>query len=244
VAAELEKRWEAALRDLQQVEQAYSQQKPNNVVPFALTAELKAAFTAIGQNLPQLWNQSILSQPQKKALLRCLINKVVLHRSARDQVQTRIVWKGGATPTFQIPIPVGSFAELSSAKEAEQMILDLSSQGKSDSEIAQQLSALGYRSPLRSSFLPSTVKTVRLKHRLLQNRSQSHPRSIAASLTVPQLAQALDLSRHWIYDRIHNGDIRVTRDTATGLYLFPDQPATLERFKQLKDGTLYNLRFS
>ena len=244
VAAELEKSWEAALRDLHQAEQAYAPPKPNPLVPFALTAELKAAFTAIGQNLPQLWNQPILSQPQKKALLRCLINKIVLHRSARDRVQTRIVWKGGATTTLQIPIPVGSFAELSSAKEAEQLILDLSSQGQSDSEIAQQLSDRGYRSPLRPSFLPSTVKTIRLNHRLLQNRSQSHPRSIAGFLTVPQLAQALALSRHWIYDRIHNGCIQVTRDTETGLYLFPDQPATLELFTKLKDGQLYNLRFS
>ena len=244
VAAELEKRWEAALRDLHQAEQAYAQPKQNDVVPCALTPDLKAAFTAIGQNLPQLWHQPILSQPQKKAVLRCLIDKVVLHRSARDRVQTRIVWKGGATTTFQIPIPVGSFAELSSAKEAEQLILDLSSQGKSDSEIAQQLSALGYRSPLRPSFLPSTVKIIRLNQRLLQNRSQSHPRSIAGLLTVPQLAQALALSRHWIYDRIHNGRIQVTRDTETGLYLFPDEPATLELFRKLKQGQLHNLHFS
>ncbi|BAY35528.1 hemolysin-type calcium-binding region (plasmid) [Tolypothrix tenuis PCC 7101] len=32
--------------------------------------------------------------------------------------------------------------------------------------------------------------------------SQSHPRHISVYLTVPQVAQSLELSPHWIYDRI------------------------------------------
>jgi DNA invertase Pin-like site-specific DNA recombinase len=244
VAAELESRWEAALRDLKQAEEAYAQQQQNPAIPFVLTAELKRTFSAIGQKLPDLWNQPILSQARKKALLRCLIEKVVVHHAARDRLETRIVWRGGETTTFEIPIAVGSLAELSSAPEMERLILELFSRGQSDLEIAQQLTALGHRSPMRTYVLASTVRTIRLKHRLFQKRSQSHPRSIAGSLTVPQLAHALRLSRHWIYDRIHNGCIQVSRDAETGLYLFPDQPATLERFKQLRAGQLQNLHFS
>lgn len=246
VAAELERRWETALRDLKQTEKAFTQRKQEsgNTIPFVLNAELKAAFTAIGQNLPQIWDKSILLQQNKKALLRCLIDKVVVYRCARDQVQTRIVWKGGATTTFQIPIPVGSFAELSSAKEMEKLILKLNSEGKSDDEIAQHLTTLGYRSPMRQDVLSSTVKNIRLKHHLFQKRSQSHPRHIAGYLTVSQIAQALDISRHWIYDHIHNGCIQINKDSKTGLYLFPDKPATFEAFKQLSGGKLNSLRFS
>lgn len=246
VAAELERRWETALRDLKQAEEAFAQRKQesDNAVPFALTAELKAAFTAIGQNLPQIWDKPILSQQNKKALLRCLIDKVVVHRCARDQVQTRIVWKGGATTTFQIPIPVGSFTELSSAKEMEELTLKLNSEGKSDDEIARHLTTLGYRSPMRQEVLTSTVKSIRLKHHLFQKRSQSHPRHIAGYLTVSQIAQALDISRHWIYDRIHNGCIQINKDSKTGLYLFPNKPATFEAFKKLSGGKLNSLRFS
>jgi DNA invertase Pin-like site-specific DNA recombinase len=54
VAAELEARWEAAMRELKQAEEAALQAQQVVVVPFALTAELKAAFTAIGQKLPQI----------------------------------------------------------------------------------------------------------------------------------------------------------------------------------------------
>lgn len=243
VTAELEARWETALRDLKQAEEATTQEKQRTVVPFALTAELKANFTAIGEKLPQVWDKQLLSQQQKKALLRCLIDKVVIHRSARDRVHTRIVWKGGDTSTLPIPITVGSFAELTTAKEMEQLVLKLSTEGKTDEEIARDLTAAGHRSPLRQYVLESTVKIIRLNHRLFRKRSQSHPRRIAGYLTVPQLGRALDLSRYWVYDRIDNGKIKITKDAATGLYLFPDQPATLEKLKELKAGKVHKIRF-
>jgi hypothetical protein len=56
------------------------------VVPFVLTAELHATFSHLGQRLPQLWGTPVLSQQQRKALLRCLIDKVAVHRVARSQV--------------------------------------------------------------------------------------------------------------------------------------------------------------
>ena len=91
--------------------------------------------------------------------------------------------------------------------------------------------------------LPSTVRIIRLRHRLLREQRQSHPRRIPGFLTVSQIARALKITPHWIYDRIHNGTIRVRRDRQTRLYLFPDEPQTTALFKQLRDGTLQKLRF-
>ena len=64
-----------------------------------LSPTLQAAFRAVGQKLPELWATDVLSQPQRKALLRCLIDKVVIQRARRDQIHTRIVWRGGETTT-------------------------------------------------------------------------------------------------------------------------------------------------
>ena len=234
VAAELEKRWEATLSDLKQAEEAQALRLQSPITLPALPPDLQAAFRAIGQKLPLIWPQ--LSHATQKALLRCLIDKVVIHRAARDCVQVRIVWKGGETSTQRLPIPVGSLAELSTGEEMKNIILELSTQGQAAEDIAQQLTALGHRSPLRLSVLPSTVKTIRLKHGIFQTQSQPHPRHIEGFLTVPQLAKALDVSRHWVYHRIDNGRIGVVKDVNTGLYLFPDAPATLERFQDLKAG--------
>lgn len=245
VAAELERRWEAALRALREAEEIDAQRQPNPAPSLPLPAELKEAFMSIGQKLPQIWHQEALTRENKKALLRCLIDKVVIHRQVQDRVQTRIVWRGGDITSLEIPVPVGSFADLSTAAEMEQIIRDLSHQGKSDEEIAVHLTALGHRSPMQTDHvLPSTVKIVRLKHRIFQKRSQSHPRRVDGHLTVSQIARRLDISPYWVYDRISNGRIQVVKDPETGLYLFPDEPATLEMFKDLKDGKLQNLRFS
>jgi DNA invertase Pin-like site-specific DNA recombinase len=243
VAAELEARWEAALRELKQAEGAAAQADQVVVVPFALTAELKAAFTSIGQRLPQVWDQDLLSRERKKALLRCLIEKIALHRIAPDRAQARIVWIGGETTTLQIPVQVKRFAALSGAREMEQTILKLAAEGVSDEEIARRLTEGGHRSPMRQHVLPSTVKTIRLKHGIMLKRHQSHPRRINGFLTVPQLAKELGLSVHFIYDRIHNGAIKIAKDEATGLYLFPNRPTTIEQFRKLIDGRIQNLRF-
>jgi hypothetical protein len=66
VAAELEKRWEAALADLKRAEE---EQETRAVVPGPLQAlkpELRTAFGAIGQYLPSLWRAGQIRQPHKK----------------------------------------------------------------------------------------------------------------------------------------------------------------------------------
>ena len=242
VAAELERRWEEALRALKQAEERITQHRQRVLKPLHLSDELKGAFTNIGEHLPHLWKQGHLRREHQKALLRCLIDKVVVARLQRDTLQVRIVWRGGETTTQTIPIPVGAFAELSGAKQMEQLIIDHSRQGQSDEEIAAHLTALGYRSPQRMKVLPSTVKTIRLKHGIFQVRSQSHPRRIAGYLTVPQIANMLDIKAHWIYHRINTGRIQVQKEASTGLYLFPDRPETLERVQKLITGEVDTLR--
>lgn len=243
VAAELEARWEAALRELKQAEEAAAQADQVVVAPFAITAELKAAFTSIGQQLPQIWDQDLLSREQKKALLRCLIEKIALCRVAPDRAQARIVWIGAETTTLEVPLQVKRFAALAGAQEMEQTIVKLASEGTSDEEIARILTDRGHRSPMRQHVLPSTVKAIRLKHGIMIKSHQSHPRRIKGYLTVPQLAKELGVSVHFIYDRIHNGAIEIARDETTRLYLFPDRPMTIKQFRKLIDGHLQNLRF-
>ena len=243
VAAELERRWEVALRELQAAEERLQLERQQPRVPEVLSPEEHEAFLQAGQRIPELWRQGRLAPQQQKAFLRCLIDKVVVQRSAPDTLQVRIVWRGGDTTAAALPVTVGSLARLSSAKEMEKEILRLAQAGKTDEEIAALLTQQGHRSPKHATVLPSTVRSCRLRHRLFRTRSQSHPRHIAGSLTVPQLARTLKITPHWIYDRIHNGTIQVQRDPQTSLFLFPDQPKTLTLFQQLWAGKLQKLRF-
>jgi len=243
VAAELERRWEAALRELQQAEEALARDQQPAPADEALSPEEREAFLQAGQRIPDLWRQELLSPRQQKAFLRCLVDKVVAHRSAPDTLQVRIVWRGGDATTAALPVTVGALTRLAGAGEMEKEILKLAKRGMSDEEIAERLARQGYRSPRHTGVLPSTVKIIRLRHRLFIKRSQSHPRRIPGQLTVSQLARALGITPHWIYDRIHNGTIQVSLHPELHLYLFPDRPRTLTLFQQLRAGRLQKLRF-
>ena len=165
----------------------------------------------------------------------------MIHRAVRDTIALRLVWRGGATSEIALPITVGSLAELSRSGEMEAAIVERARAGESDAAIAAALTAAGHRSPLRQAVLPSTVQAIRLRHGILRERRQSHPRRIPGCLTVSQLAAQLGVTPHWIYDRIYNGTIAIELDAKTGLYLFPDGPTTLRAFQKLKAGKVDRL---
>jgi DNA invertase Pin-like site-specific DNA recombinase len=240
VAAELEKRWEVVLRELKEAEEQCQHQPPG--LPEGLSPEEQEALRQAGQRIPELWRQGLLSPPQQKALLRCLIDKVVVRR-ATDTIQVRIVWKGGDTTEAALPARLRSLAELPGVGEMEKQALKLSKEGRSDPEIATLLTQRGFRSPRRDVLRTSTVRNIRLRHRQLSLRGTSCPRRIPGYLTVPQVADRLNVPLYWVYDRIHNGTIEVARDAVTRLYLFPDKARTIAQFKQLQAGKVQKLRF-
>lgn len=244
VASELERRWEVTLRDLRQAEAALTKARSETSTDIAtLDPNLRAAFSDAGRQLPDLWRCAGMTTAHKKALLRCLIDKVVIHRTEPDNIHGRIVWRGGDASVFDIAVPVGSLAALSQYPEMESRILELAGAGKDDATIAAELSAAGYHSPMHSEVRRSTVQAIRLRHGLLHAKKQSHPRRVQGRLTVPQLAAQLGVRPHWIYDRIHIGSISVIRDDTSGLYLFPDVPSTLVGLQKLRAGEVDRLAF-
>lgn len=243
IAAELERRWEAALAELNSAEEQLVHDERHAPV-WAIPADLLEALHDVGPRLPELWEQDVFSSARKKALLRSLMDKVVVHRVGGrrgDRVHVRVVWRGGATTSADVPVTVGCLSRLAGAAEMEQTIVRLAREGRRDAEIARELTSQGHRSPRGAAVLPSTVRTIRLRHRVLLRESQSHPRRVAGYLTIPQLSDKLHVSRHWISDRIRNGTIAVEKDATTRCYLFPDNPETLRQFRQLLAGEIPDL---
>src|SRR5207247_1560389 len=113
----------------------------------------------------ELWSpEGFFSQAQRKAFLRCLIDKVVVQRTAPDRVHARIVWRGGETTSADIPVTVGSLTRLSCAEAMEKEVVKRARAGQGDAHIAEQLTHQGFRSPQRPVVLASTVRAIRLRH--------------------------------------------------------------------------------
>jgi hypothetical protein len=245
VASELERRWETALRALRVAEEAIEREQAqrDKVVPLRVPSELRTAFTSLGESLPGLWQQGTLSPAQKKALLRCLVDKVVVDRRTRDRITVRVVWRGGAASELELTLPVASLHALSNYSEMEAQLLALETQGLSDEEIAHRLTAKGFRSPLRDTVLPSTVTKIRRSHQRRHRYRLPRDRRIAGYLTVAQVARRLGVTPHWIHHRIGRGSIEIVLDEATGLYLFPDRTQTLVELHQLKAGAITKVSY-
>jgi len=245
VAAELERRWEAALQALQEAQEHYARlrQGPEADLARPMPPALREAFSTLGHTLPTLWHQDTLSRAQRKALLRCLLEKVVLDRRAPDTITTRIVWRGGAVSELEVPCTVGTLRDLTGFAQMEAQVLRLETQGQSDEEIAQRLTSKGLRSPQRPRVLASTVQTIRLRHGRLHRYRGPRPRRVPGAFTVPQIAAALGVKSHWVYHLMKRGQIIVRRDEGSGLYLFPERAETLEAFRQLRDGHITELRY-
>ena len=242
VTGELERRWEEALRACQEAEDRLREEEAHAPC-LAIPADLLEQLQDVGANLPELWQQDILKTSQKKALLRTLIDKVVLHRIATDQVRVRVVWRGGQTTTVEMRVPVSGFARLSDWKQIQDTIANLVREGQTDEQIAAVLTSNGHRAPSGGEITVGTVQKVRFKTRVLRYPKKSRPCHKSGYLTIAQLADKLNVAHAKIYWHIRNGTIDAKKDECTRCFLFSDKPATLALLRQLFAGEIDQLVF-
>ncbi len=191
--------------------------------------------------LPELWQRPEVSREQKKAMLRCLIDKVMLTRAVRDRTIIRIVWRGGEVTESDIETRVHAMSALSRGAEMEARLLDLARQGIDDMEVATTLTLEGHRSARCSQVKPRTVQLVRQRHRVLQNSKATRARHIAGWLTVAMMAERMSVSSSWIKRRIRAGIITIQRDPRDNRFLFPDTPDSVAALQKLRSGVLGRL---
>jgi len=236
VTGELERRWEAALLELRRAEEALAQRKvPKANDPVGVPHDLRAKVIALGNRLPALWENPVTRRDHRKALLRCLIEKVVMRRCARDKAEVRIVWRGGATTELCATLPVNAVAALPRHQEMVERICALTREGMHDDEIAHILTQEGHHSPWEADkVLPVTVQRIRLKHRLKVQHRQTRWPAIADHLTVTQLAHRLRIPVKWIYVQLKRGSILTTREPS-GRFLFPDKTIALQAICSLRN---------
>ena len=244
VASELERRWEVALRELRQAEEALALRRASRIQPDALTSEERDDFLALGPQLPAMWRRPGMDRARKKALLRCLIEKVVLHRTAPERIDVRIVWRGGEVSEAQVEPRVYALHALSRGDEMQRRMLELARQGLTDAEVADILTREGHRSPRCSHVLVRTVQVFRQRHRVLRGASRTHPRHVPGWLTIAELARRLQVSRYWIERRLGGGRIAISRDDAAKRYLFPDTEDSMAALQRLKSGEIQHVDFA
>jgi DNA invertase Pin-like site-specific DNA recombinase len=239
VAAELERQWETALMALREAEEAAARFAERPTEP-ELAPELRARLTHLSEALPALWAEEGLSNESRKRLLRSLIARVILKRIAPDRVQVKIVWVSGHFSEGVVIPPIHSQVAVTGYDEMVARIERLWSEGRRDTEIAEMLTAEGYRSARSARVSTATVLKIRLRHHWA-SRFHLHRRAVRIDgrWTVHGLAQALGVDRNWLYQRIARGTLGapvLIRTEPYGTYLIEDDPQLIERLRQEAQG--------
>lgn len=231
VAAELERRWELALRALAEAREAQERFARQPPVP-ALEPALRAQLRDLGACLPGWWRHGRFTPAQQKELLRSLIRRVVLTRPQPDAVEARVVWVSGAMTPLAVHPPISRDTNLSSYDQLVARVAELSALGFQDGAIARQLTADGFRSARRDHVPTSLVTRLRHAHQQPSLTAQFRTRDqIDGQWTVWGLARLLRVDRNWLYARIHAGRLPAHRHPLLGFYLIPNDPAVLTRLQ-------------
>jgi len=242
VAAELERRWEQALNEVRAAEEALAQQAaPKAITQIGMGKALQGKVISLAGRLPQIWADPATKDAQRKALLRCLVDKVVLDRGEHDIALIRIVWRGGAVTNLEIKMKVNSVAKLTRGIEMRDSVLGLARKGVPDDEIAAMLTATGHRSPkCEDKMLPTTVRRIRYAAGVRQSGPRKRWAHEPTLLSPPELADRLKIPVNWLYVQIRQKRLLIDRQPSGGI-LFPDTAAVFEAILGLRTHTISSL---
>lgn len=231
VAAELERRWELALRGVREAQAAvedFAAQPPGTT----LAPQLRAQLADVGRELPALWASERLQSAQKKELLRSLIRRVILSRPVPDTVGVKIVWVSGAYTELALHPPIHRAVDVSDHAALVERILALSAEGYQDAEIRRRLITEGFHSARSRSIPKVLVGNIRRAQGQLSLTERFRcQEQIEGQWTVWGLSRLLHVTRNWLYDRIASGEIPATRHPLTGHYLIPDEQGLVDRLR-------------
>ena len=175
---------------------------------------------------------------KRKALLRCLVEKVILERGSYDIAQVRVVWRGGAVSELAVTRPVTSLASLTRGAEMRERILDLARAELPDEEIAALLTREGHRSPrCTDRVMPITVQRIRLQAGVKICKQRTRWRHAPDRLGVTAMAERLGIPAKWLYVQIRAGRILIDPQPNRA-YLFEDAPKVIEALHRLRSHTV------
>jgi hypothetical protein len=233
-AAELERAWDDKLRALRQAEEA-AERFAHEPGEATLTPEMRDQLLHLSRYLPELWTSDQLRHDQRKALLRSVIARVIVQRTAADRIAVKIVWVSGHFSQGIVIPPIMHQHHVTGYDTMVERTQQLWMAGYTDTQIAATLSQEGFRSARRDRVLPRTVLKIRNQHHWV---SRYHQHRLADKIdgmwTIHGLAHHLGVEREWFYQRIRSGSLRepdVIRKPPYGNYLIRDDAALLARLQ-------------
>jgi DNA invertase Pin-like site-specific DNA recombinase len=233
VASSLEARWEETLREERQVQEDYD--RFLNDRPLTLTAEEQARIEALACDIPTLWNAAGTSNADRKEMIRCIVERVVVAvRCDSEYVDVTIQWAGGYESQHEIVRPVATYAQLRDFDRLMDRVVQLREAGHAAPQIAERLNAEGFYPPKRSGQFTVPVIYQLLKRRALIGNERSHDELLGENeWWLTDLARELEMSHMKLRDWANRGWLHSRKTPLQGRWILWADQEEVTRLREL-----------
>lgn len=198
VAAELERRWNEKLEELEDAKKHLSAIETER---HCISDEEKEKILSFGERFPEAWGSEKCSNSLKKKIIRTIIEEVIVDLDEENQMLNFVIhWKGGCHTKFEMLKPVSGVGQKTSLEDLE--IIRKMAFRYGDDAIARVLNKLGRKTATGKRWSESRVRTIRGKYSIT---GHIHTVEDPEILTLGQSAKYLDVSQTTIKRLAANG---------------------------------------
>jgi DNA invertase Pin-like site-specific DNA recombinase len=201
VAAELERRWNAKLEEVERMKAALDALQTKARL---LTEQERTEILEMGESFATLWESEHCSMELKKKIIRTVIEEVLVDMDeTTKKLAFTIHWKGGTHTRFQMPKPVSGIGRKTSLEDLD--VIRRMAIRYGDAEIARVLTKLGRRTATGKRWNAFRVQAARKRYTI---RGQSQTRADPEVLTLAGAAAYCGVSDTTIRRLVEGGILR------------------------------------
>ena len=221
VADSLEAEWNDKLRALNEAQEEYDRQR--QVDHRVVEEAQRARILALASDFPRLWQDAKTPDRERKRMVRLLLEDVTLIK--RDVITMHVRFKGGATRSFTLPLPL-SAPDLRRTNKAVIQEIDCLLNEHTEREIALLLNQKRVRSGVGMPFTSGMVAHLRYRYNLTDRFTRLRA---AGKLTAEEVAERFSISVASVKQWRYRGLLRAHRYNDKGECLFEPPAADLPR---------------
>lgn len=232
VARTLEQRWEDALRQQRQLQEEYDRFMQDQ--PAQLNDKERSRIRELANDMPTLWHAPATSAAERKEIIRCLVEKVIVHlKKDSEYVDATIHWQGGFTSQHEIVRPVSSYARMRDFKQLCERLIEMRKEGLHAEAMADKLNQEGFAPPRRSGpFSKELVRQLLCRHGL-SNEKTCTPTLARHEWWLPALARKLKMPAGKLRGWLERGWLHGRQTPAQHLWIVWADPDELRRLRKL-----------